>query len=390
MIDIIYLDHSATTPVDEAQKTLILKLIENDFGNPSSLHKLGVASEKYIKKSRSQIAKALAVNEKEILFTSGGTESNNLAIQGCLPRRKKGKIITTVFEHPSVLNCVQMLESQGYDVCFIPVSATGVLDMTEFENSLTEETLLVSVMMVNNEVGTIQPLEKIGQMIASHNQKHGTKALFHVDAVQGYGKLSVDVKKWGIDLMSFSAHKINGIKGSGALYIREGVTIAPLQHGGGQEKAIRPGTENILGIASLGLASEMTFAVREKSFETVKQFKSHMIDYIERNCEFAQVNGLAGEGASPYILNVSFKGIKGEVLLHTLEMKEIFVSTGSACSSKKKHYSHVLEAMKLSDEGLDGAIRISFSKLNTLEEVERASEIICDEAKALKRIIKRR
>ncbi len=367
-----------------------MKLMFDDFGNPSSLHKLGVKSEKYIKKSRSQIAKALAVNEKEIIFTSGGTESNNFAIQGALPKHKKGKIITTAFEHPSVLNCVEQMGKKGYETHFLKIDALGKIDLKEIEKNLDMDTVLVSIMHINNEVGTIQPIEEIGQIIKTFNTTHGTRILFHVDAVQGYGKVKLFPKKAGVDLMSFSAHKINGLKGSGGLFIREGVTLTPLVYGGGQEKGVRPGTENIYGIYSLGKATEQAFLNIEENFQHVSQLKIKMIEYLKQNCDNIEVNGSEFDWMSPYILNVSFRGVKGEILLHTLEMKNIFISTGSACSSKKKSYSHVLQAMQLDDERLDGAVRISFSKLNTIEEVISASEIICSEVNGLRRIIKRR
>lgn len=386
----IYLDHSATTPVDQAQKELILELMYTDFGNPSSLHKLGVNSEKYIKKSRTQISKALNVNEKEILFTSGGTEANNFAIQGAVPKSKKGQIITSVFEHPSVLNCVEQMAQNGFDTRFIRVNGEGLIDVAELERTLNQETVLVSIMHVNNEVGTIQPIKEIGQMIYNYNQIHGTRIVYHVDAVQSFGKIRLDVKKSHVDLMSFSAHKINGLKGSGALYVRGGISLIPLVYGGSQEKGLRPGTENIYGIASMGAATESAFKDLEKNLEHVKILKSKMVEYFKANCDDFEINGSILERTSPYILNVSFRGIKGEVLLHTLEMNSIYVSTGSACSSKKKSYSHVLKAMFKEDERLDGAIRVSFSKLNTLEEIVRASEIICNEVKALRSIIKRR
>ncbi|GAU79193.1 cysteine desulfurase family protein [Fusibacter sp. 3D3] len=385
----IYLDHSATTPVDQAQKELILRLMFDDFGNPSSLHKLGVNSEKYLKKSRAQISKALGVNEKEILFTSGGTESNNFAIQGAIPKSKKGRLITSTFEHPSVLKCVEQMAKKEFDAHFIKIDCDGFIDLNELEITLSQETVLVSIMHINNEIGTIQPIEEIGQMIYNFNQAHNTKIIYHVDAVQSFGKLRVNVKKAHIDLLSFSAHKINGLKGIGGLYVREGVTLMSLLYGGGQEKGSRPGTENICGIASLGAATESTFQNLETNYEHVKNLKSTMLSYLETHCNAFEINGTISDRTSPYILNVSFRGIKGEVLLHTLEMHSIYVSTGSACSSKKKSYSHVLEAMALDDERLEGAIRISFSKMNTLEEVIKASEIICKEVKSLRSIIKR-
>ncbi len=386
----IYLDHSATTPVDQAQKEMLLELMYLNFGNPSSLHKLGVNSEKYIKKSRTQISKALNVHEKEIFFTSGGTESNNFAIQGAVPKSKKGRIITSSFEHPSVLNCVEQMAKRGFDTHFVKINEAGFVDMAGLERALNPETVLVSIMHINNEIGTIQPIQEIGQMIYNYNQANNTRIVYHVDAVQSFGKIRFDVKKAHVDLLSFSAHKINGLKGSGGLYVREGISLIPLFYGGGQEKGLRPGTENICGIASIGAATEVAFKDMEKNLEYVKSLKSKMVEYLAEYCSDFEINGALSESTSPYILNVSFRGIKGEVLLHTLEMNSIYVSTGSACSSKKKSYSHVLKAMFQDDERLDGAIRISFSKRNTIDEVIKASEIICKEVKALRKIIRKR
>lgn len=361
-----------------------------DFGNPSSLHKLGVSSEKYIKKSRSQIAKVLSVNEKEIFFTSGGTESNNFAIQGVLPRHKKGRIITTAFEHPSVLTCVEQMGKRGFEPYYLKIDSMGRIDLKAFEAALNIETVLVSIMHINNEIGSIQPIEAISQMIQQFNRLNGTKILLHVDAVQSFGKIKFSPKKMGIDLMSFSGHKINGLKGIGGLYVRDGITLTSLLYGGGQERGIRPGTENICGIYSLGEAAEQAFQNVEENYKFAEMLKSEMIQSLKEKCDDIEINGLNDALTSPYILNVSFRGVKGEVLLHTLEMKGIFVSTGSACSSKKKSYSHVLQAMSLDDERMDGAIRISFSKLNTIEEVSTAADIISNEVRSLRKIIKRR
>ncbi len=383
----IYLDNSATTRVAPEIIEKMSQWMTEDYGNPSSLHRLGVESEKKIKKARKAVAKLLGVKDKEIIFTSGGTESNNLAIQGILNQNsKKGKIITTRVEHPSVLNTIRTFEKLGYEIVYMKVDSQGHLNIDEFKELLDEDTQLVSVMHVNNETGIVHPIELIGQWIHQFNLEHQTQIRFHVDAVQSYGKIKVPVKKAFIDLVSLSGHKIHALKGTGALYIREGVSIKPLVYGGGQERELRVGTENFYGILALGEASKIAEEEMKDSFDRVKMMKTKMVEH------FIQEPSLSINGSSdfPYILNVSFLGTKGEVLLHALEMEKIYVSTGSACSSKKKSYSSVLEAMGLDVAHKDAAIRISFGKYNTLEEIEMASKIIIKTAQQLQKIMGKR
>ncbi len=382
----IYLDHAATTPVAPEVVSAIEKLMHEDFGNPSSMHKKGVIAEKYIKEARKKISKALQVNEKEILFTSGGTESNNLAIKGSLPRKLRGRIITTRFEHPSVKSTVEVLGKNGYEVIFLPIDKDGQVRDGALDAALTPDTLLVSIMHVNNEIGSIQPIEAYGKTIHAYNQTHGTKILFHVDAIQSFGKIQIPIQSARIDLLSFSGHKIGGIKGSGGLFVRSGVHLAPLMDGGQQELGIRPGTENIFGIVALDRATELAFEQMKSHFDDMVALNIHLKSLLEKD-ERIHFNC---PGGSPYIMNVSFAGVKGEVMLHSLEMEGIYVSTGSACSSKKKNYSHVLEAIGLSDEHMDSAIRISFGSGITTQNINEAAEKMLSTAASLRKIMKNR
>lgn len=382
----IYLDHAATTPVAPEVVSAIEKLMREDYGNPSSMHKKGVVAEKYIKEARKKISKALQVNEKEILFTSGGTESNNLAIKGSLPRKLKGRIITTQFEHPSVKSTVEALGKNGYEIVFLPIDQDGQVSDGALDAALTPDTLLVSIMHVNNEIGSILPIQAYGKAIHAYNQTHGTKIIFHVDAIQSFGKIQISIQSAHIDLLSFSGHKIGGIKGSGGLFVRSGVHLAPLMDGGQQELGIRPGTENIFGIVALGRATELAFENMKLHFEEMVTLKAHLRSLLEKD---ERIHFHCPDG-SPYIMNVSFAGVKGEVMLHSLEMEGIYVSTGSACSSKKKQYSHVLEAIRLSDEHMDSAIRISFGSGITTQNINEVAEKMLSTAASLRKIMKNR
>lgn len=379
----IYLDHAATTPISEAVLASIEHLLKNDFGNPSSLHRKGVTAEKYIKESRRMIAKKIGVNEREILFTSGGTESNNLAIKGCLPNNVKGRIITTRIEHPSVKNVFEKLGKQGYEVIFLPVDSHGVISTNTLLESLSHDTLLVSIMHVNNEVGSIQPIDEVAEIIRKYNVDHAARIKFHVDGVQSFGKYPFPK---GVDLYSFSGHKINGLKGSGGLYVKNGINLTPLFEGGEQENAIRPGTENILGITALGKATEVTFA-NQSAYNAHAQKLNHAMRQVFEKDSWCNINSFDG---SPYILNVSFPGVKSEVLMHSLEMEGIYVSSGSACSSRKKQYSHVLLAMGLEEHLIDSAIRISTGLGVSVESAESAAIKILETAKSLGKIMRRK
>lgn len=368
----IFLDNSSTTkPYDEVVE-LMGVISKEVYGNPSSLHKKGIEAEREIKKSRQIIADSLRVNSNEIYFTSGGTESNNLAITGYLfGNPRKGKhIITSAIEHPSVMEVYHHLQNSGYTVDFLSVDSRGLVDMDELKSKITGETALISIILVNNEVGTVQPIDEIIKIKNSINKN----TVIHVDAVQAYGKMDIFPKSIGIDMMSMSAHKIHGPKGSGALYVNKSIKLNPLFLGGGQESLLRSGTENVPGLCGFGKAVEITFNNIKENYKAVEALKNTLIMKINENIEDYRI--ISPENSSPYILNVSFGGIKSEVLLHHLEEKNIYVSTGSACSSRKKIHSRVLKAMGVPAKYIDGAIRISLSAFNTDEQVITAANAI--------------
>jgi len=382
----IYLDHSATTPVSKRVRIAIENVLTTNYGNPSSLHRMGLNAEKAIKSARSSIAKTLNVSEKAIIFTSGGTEANNLAIFGAI-RREKGRLITTAFEHPSVLATMTQLEKEGYDVVYLPINSDGHIDSEDLKNALTEDTQLVSIMFVNNEIGSIQPIDRIAEIIETYNEAHQARVRFHVDAVQAYGKMPINLKGLKIDALTISAHKINGLKGSGALVKSDRLSVKARTYGGGQEQGIRPGTENIIGIVAFGVAAEEANETMREHRVHVEKLKSALISKVLLE-DGISINGF--EPQSPYILNLAFEGIKAEVMLHTLEMSDIYVSTGSACHSKKMSQSHVLTAMGISQLKTDGAIRISFGASNTLDEIETTANMLLKSYKDLKKLMKRR
>lgn len=373
----IYLDNSSTTRQYDEVTRLMCETMADSFGNPSSLHRLGMNAEKLVKEGRRRVAGALSVKPEEVFFTSCGTESDNTALFGAARARKRTgkKIITTRVEHPAILEACARLEKEGFEVEYLPVDGRCMVDMDALKAALTEDTIIVSVMAVNNETGTIMPLSEIGNAIKEYNKEHGSRILFHSDMVQAFGKVRPDMRL--IDLASVSAHKIHGPKGMGALYIKEGLNIEPFFYGGGQEKHFRSGTENVPGIAGFGLAAEMVnrgFAERTERMRTLRSF---LLERIKTEISDIKVNGFEdGDFACPAVLNVSFLGTRGEVILHTLEQDGIYVSTGSACASnhKSKAGSHVLRAMGLNDKEVEGAIRFSFSEFNTMEEMNMVAE----------------
>ncbi len=366
----IYLDNSATTFMDPQILDLYYETMKKYYGNPSSLHQLGVESERILKEAKSIVANTLKVKAEEIIFTSGGTESNNLAIHGIINALKNrgNKIITTKIEHPSVLEVFKYYGSMGFDVVYLDVNKEGLVDLKQLQTMVCKETILVSVMAVNNEIGTVQPLEEMGEIIKSQNPR----CIFHVDAVQGYGKIPMDVKKGNIDLLSLSSHKLHGPKGVGVLYIKSKLNLAPMLLGGGQQLGIRSGTENVPAFYAMAKACEKLFSSFNQDVEKMAILKNDMIDGISNSIKDCVV--LTPKKSAPHILSIAFKGIKGEVLVHSLESRGIFVSTGSACSSKNKGVSHVLEAIEVSKDYVEGAIRISLSRFNTSEEVSEATK----------------
>ncbi len=375
----IYLDNGATTKTYEIVNKKMLENMENNFGNPSSLHRMGLNAEKTLKESRKNIANILGIEDSQIILTSGGTESNNLAILGVAEKNKKiGKhIVTTQIEHPSVLNTVKELENSGFEVDFLPVDQYARVNLDNLKETLREDTILVSVMAVNNEVGTVQDLLKIGKIIDEKNKlndgKVQNKTFFHTDGVQSFAK--IDFLNEYIDIASFSGHKIHGPKGVGGLYIKKGMNIRPVVQGGGQEKDLRSGTENLVGIIGMAEACRQVEKTRSENLQKISYMRKYLLDGIKSEIKDIKINGfeqdiLNGGFASPYILNVSFLGTRGEVILHRLEEDGIFVSIGSACSSNKKGRSHVLKAMGLKDKEIEGAMRFSFGNMNSLEEMD--------------------
>ncbi len=367
-----YFDNSATTrPFDEVIE--YMSYVNRDvYGNPSSIHSKGIEAEKLVKKAREIIADSIGVSSSEIYFTSGGTESNNLAIRGFLAANpRKGKhIITTRIEHPAVLEVYKHLEENGYSADYIGVDSRGIINLKELEDKIRNDTALISVIFINNEVGSIQPVEEI---VKIKNRINPGTAVF-VDAVQAYGKIKILPKQLGIDMMSMSSHKIHGPKGTGALYIGRQTRVKPIIFGGGQESLLRSGTENVPGICGFGLAAQIFTEKLEQNREHVGKLKQLFIDGLEDIRDSFRI--ISPENGSPYILNISFANVKAEVLVHHLEEKGVYASTGSACSSRKKIRSHVLEAMSVDQCYMDGSVRFSFSPLNTMEEVEYAVKVI--------------
>lgn len=362
----VYLDNSATTRCFDEVAALMTRIMREDYGNPSSLHRKGVEAEKYIRYAKEVIAKNLKVNEKEIIFTSGGTESDNLALRGCAYAncRSGRHLITTQIEHPAILQTMKHLEEEGFKVTYLPVDSKGCIRLEDLERAITGETILVSIMHTNNEVGSLQPIEEAGALIKRMNPR----ILFHVDAVQGYGKFRIYPKKMKIDLLSVSGHKIHGPKGIGFLYIDEKVKIKPILFGGGQQGGTRSGTENVPGVAGLAKAVEMIYQNLDEEVERLYELKRIFVEGV-RKIDDVIVNGHPDETGAPHVVSVSIRGVRSEVLLHALEDKGIYVSAGSACSAHKPQPSATLQAMGVDQELLGSTIRFSFSVFTTMEEV---------------------
>ncbi len=374
----IYLDNSATTRCYDEVIDLMADVQRDHYGNPSSLHTLGIDAERYVKEARKNFAETIGAEQEEVFFTSCGTESDNVVLMGtCKSRRKRGKkVITTAVEHPAVLEPAKELESMGFEVECIGVDRKCRLNMEQLKAALTEDVILISVMAVNNEIGTVMPIEEIGRLKDQFNKDHGTEILMHTDAVQALGKipLSVTGNMKTVDMMSVSSHKIHGPKGVGGLYVRKGIKPAPIMLGGGQERGLRSGTENTAGIAGFGRAIAMAAAAFDKRIENMRKARKTLLDAFEAEIPDILINSPDDESGCPSVLSVSFLGTRGEVLLHTLEQDNIFVSTGSACSSNKKGQSHVLSAMGLSPKEIEGTIRFSFSEFNTEKEMEYTAD----------------
>lgn len=364
----VYLDNSATTKCYDCVGSLVQKVMCEDYGNPSSMHRKGVQAEQYIRESKEILAKILKVQEKEIFFTSGGTESDNLALIGAArANRRAGKhLITSSIEHPAILNTMHYLEQEeGFRVTYLPVDSDGRIRLDALREALCEETILVSVMYVNNEVGSVQPVEEAVKIVKAFNPK----ILFHVDAVQGFGKYYIYPKRVGIDMLSVSGHKIHGPKGTGILYIDEKVKIRPIIFGGEQQRNIRSGTENVPGIAGIGLAAKQIYNGLDEKVARMRALKQHFIDGVLK-IEDTVIHGRYDETSAPHIISVGIAGIRSEVLLHTLEDRGIYISSGSACASNHPAVSGVLKGIGTKKEFLDATLRFSLSELTTEEEID--------------------
>ena len=366
----IYLDNAATTKPYPAVVEAMTRALTAEWGNPSSLHGKGLAAERLITAAREAVARSLGVIPEEIIFTSGGTEANSLAIQGVARTAKGRHIITTAIEHSAVHTPIRRLAAQGFEVTELPADREGRITPTQVAEALRPDTALVSVMAVNNEIGTIQPIEAIGRMIRQHRATGG-RALFHVDAVQAWGKMQLRPASMGVDLMSLSGHKVHGPKGIGALYVRRGVHLEPLLGGGEQERGIRPGTENVPAIAGLGAAAQLLAADLEEALARMEALRLRLREQV-LTIPGARVNTPA-VGAAPHILNITFPGVRGETLLHRLEMDGTYVSTGSACHSRNPTPSHVLLAIGLPSEEAQSSVRFSLSRLTTPDEIDAAA-----------------
>ncbi len=379
-----YLDNAATTRVSGSVKDIMVEALEINYGNPSSMHRKGIEAENYIKEAKEIIAKTIKVDQKEIVFTSGGTESNNFALIGAaLANARAGKhLITTRFEHPSVHNPLLALEEMGFKISFVSVDRNGLIDMDSLLNEICDETILISIMHVNNEVGAVQDIASIAKQIKSKKPD----IIFHVDAIQGFGKYKIYPKRENIDMMSVSGHKIHGPKGSGFLYIKDKLKIKPIIHGGGQQKGFRSGTENVPAIAGLAQAVKEIYENHEEKVARLYELKKHFIEEVSL-IEDTKVNAIFEEESelsleeriektAPHVVSVSFAGVRSEVLLHSLEDQGVYVSAGSACASNHPSLSGTLQAIGIGKALLDSTIRFSFSVNTTMEEIDYALSVL--------------
>ena len=377
-----YFDNSATTRVLDCVRDIVVKTMTEDYANPAAKHRRGMEAEQYIRQARQEIARTMKVSEKEILFTSGGSESNNLAlIGGALANQRAGKhIISTSIEHPSVYNPLAALEDMGFDVTFLPVDRDGHISLKELGDAVRDDTILVSVMYVNNEVGAVEPVEEISRVI----QEKNPKTLFHVDGIQAYGKYVIRPKKQGIDLFSVSGHKIHRPKGVGFLNIRDGVRIKPMIYGGGQHNNLRSGTENVPGVAGLGAAAREMYRDHEAKAAYLTGLKDYLIDRVEE-LDGITVNSKRGQGSAPQIVSVSFEGVRSEVLLHALEDRGIYVSSGSACSAHHPGISGTLKGIGVHQRLLESTVRFSFGMFNTKDEIDYCMDVLKEILPVLRR-----
>ena len=367
----VYFDNSATTKVYPEVKDIMFKVMDEDYGNPSSLHMKGVQAEHYIKDSADIIAKTLKCTPDEIIFTSGGTESNNFAIIGtALAKKRKGKhLVTSSIEHASVLSVMAFLEKEGFEVTYISPDSSGKVSAEAFADAVRDDTILVSCMHINNEIGAVQPIAEITKAV----KKKNPNVYVHTDCIQSFGKIEVNLKKLGVDMLSVSGHKLHGPKGSGFLYVKKGTLIRPIIYGGGQQKNMRSGTENVPAIAGLGVAVKLTMTDMAEKMERVMSLRDKLIEGLTALPEV-----YSNSETAPHIASISFTGVRAEVMLHALEDKGIYVSSGSACSSNKRRESAVLTAIGLDRDRLESTLRFSFNETNTEEEVDYAVKTIAE------------
>lgn len=377
-----YLDNSATTCAFARVCDIMMKTMSEDYGNPSSLHSKGFHAEHYVNEAREAVAKSLRVSDREIIFTSGGTESNNMALIGCAManKRKGNHLITTVFEHASVGNTMRFLEEQGFRVTYLPVDHEGTVSLKALEEAICPETILVSVMYVNNEIGSVQPIDEIARIIRRKKQD----VLFHVDAIQAFGKYVIRPRRQGIDLLSVSGHKIHGPKGTGFLYVRDKVKIKPIIFGGEQQHGMRSGTENVPGIAGLGEAVKEIYKDHEARVAGMYELKKLFVEQLA-DLDGIVINGQPLMKGAPHIVSVSFRGVRSEVLLHALEERGIYVSAGSACSSNHPAVSGTLKSIGVEKELLDSTLRFSFSIFTTADEIRYAADTLKELVPVLRR-----
>ena len=377
-----YFDNSATTRVLDSVMDIVTKTMTVDYANPAAKHIKGMEAENYIRDARSIIAKTLKVADKEILFTSGGSESNNMALIGTAMANKRAgmHIISTNVEHASIYNTLGFLQEQGFEITYLPVDHNGHIDLEQLREAVRPDTILVSVMYVNNEVGSVEPVAEISKVIKAKN----SSTIFHVDAIQAYGKYEIRPKKEGIDLLSVSGHKIHGPKGVGFLYIDEKVKIKPLIYGGGQQKGMRSGTENVPGVAGLGVAAAEMYRNHQEKMDYLYDLKDYMMKRVAE-IDGVVINSQPGRESAPQIVSVSFEGVRSEVLIHALEDRGIYVSSGSACSSNHPGVSGTLKGIGVKQELLDSTLRFSFGMFNKKEEIDYAIEVLKELLPVLRR-----
>jgi cysteine desulfurase len=384
MTEHIYLDNAASTPVADEVIAEMLPYMKQQYGNPSSIHKFGRETTRAIQLARKRVAEMIGASPREITFTSGGTEADNLALKGTAVHVKckapeKNRIITSSIEHDAVLEPCKDLEGRGFDVTYLPVTSEALVRPSDLKNMISNDVSLVSIMLANNEVGTIQPIKELAEIA------HQAGALLHTDAVQAAGKIPVNVRNLGIDMMSMSSHKINGPKGVGALYVRSGLEIAPIIHGGGQESELRSGTENVTGIAGFGKACELAAKRMDQYQEQVSDLRDYLIESVAKEIPHVRLNGSRAYRI-PNNAHFTFFGVNGEDLIIKLDENGIAASTGSACSVKKQKPSHVLKAMGFSYEEITGSLRLSLGMHNTRQEIDRTVGVLAGVVKELREL----